>query len=45
MKKNEMGLNEEREHRSRIEMSVRQSQSKMYETDDRIRRCEEGVKV
>ena len=45
VKKNEMSISEEHEHRTRLEMTVRQSQGKMYETDDRIRRCEEGVKV
>ncbi|CAL4065550.1 unnamed protein product, partial [Meganyctiphanes norvegica] len=42
VKKNEIGLGEERENRSRLDTAFRQTQNKIYEFDDRIRRSEEG---
>lgn len=45
VKKNEMGLVEEKEGRSRLDAAFRQSQNKTYEMEDRIRRCEDGIKV
>ncbi|XP_037803034.1 LOW QUALITY PROTEIN: cingulin-like [Penaeus monodon] len=44
VKKNEMGLVEEKEGRSRLDAAFRQSQNKTYEMEDRIRRCEDGIK-
>ncbi|XP_042890385.1 dynactin subunit 1-like isoform X2 [Penaeus japonicus] len=44
VKKNEMGLVEEKEGRSRLDAAIRQSQNKTYEMEDRIRRCEDGLK-
>ncbi|XP_018016353.1 interaptin isoform X2 [Hyalella azteca] len=44
IKKNEMGLGDERESKTRLEIAVRQAQGHQFETDDRVRRCEEGVK-
>ncbi|XP_068249791.1 LOW QUALITY PROTEIN: putative leucine-rich repeat-containing protein DDB_G0290503 [Palaemon carinicauda] len=44
VKKNEMGLVDEKESRNRLESSIREAQSRNYEIDDRIRRCEDGVK-
>lgn len=40
-----MGLVEEKEGRSRLDAAFRQSQNKTYEMEDRIRRCEDGIKV
>ena len=45
IKKNEMGLGEEREAKGRMEIAMRQSQGQTYEMEDRIRRSEEGMKV
>ncbi|XP_042214252.1 putative leucine-rich repeat-containing protein DDB_G0290503 isoform X2 [Homarus americanus] len=44
VKRNEMGLVEEKEARTRLENTFRQSQNKNYEYEDRMRRCEEALK-
>ncbi|XP_071525729.1 uncharacterized protein [Panulirus ornatus] len=44
VKRNEMGLVEEKESRSRLDTAIRQSQNKTYEFEDRIRRCEDAIK-
>ncbi|XP_064089656.1 cytadherence high molecular weight protein 2-like isoform X2 [Macrobrachium nipponense] len=44
VKKNEMGLVDEKEARNRLDGAIREAQSKNYEVDDRIRRCEDGIK-
>lgn len=45
VRKNEIAIQEERDNRSRLEMIVRQTQSKTQEFEDRIRRCEDGIRV
>ncbi|KAK4313749.1 hypothetical protein Pmani_014910 [Petrolisthes manimaculis] len=44
VKRNEMGLAEEKDVRSRLDTAVRQAQSKTFEFEDRIRRLEDAIK-
>ncbi|KAF2364832.1 Coiled-coil domain-containing protein 154 [Trinorchestia longiramus] len=44
IKKNEMGLGDERESKGRLEIAMRQAQGHQYEVDDRVKRCEDGIK-